>query len=216
MEEEIVKHLKQAHFKPRTILKIGACIGSDAKILMEFQPKVIVWVEPNPHLRSTLEKNIRENTLDAVNYIVSRAIYDKDDQDVDFLIMSDVAQTNPGCSSLFKPTKQLEYYPHIQLVGAEKVRTITIDTIVTKLDRNSIDFIIMDVQGCELKALQGAKETLKLPSLKCIYLEVQTEQLYENTPLVEEIDEYLKQFGYQRIETRMMHKSWGDALYYKQ
>jgi FkbM family methyltransferase len=92
-------------------------------------------------------------------------------------------------------------------------------TCETKLLKNVIcnynipyNFINLDIQGAELKALKGMEEFL--PSIDYIYTEVNSDYVYKGCAIVGEIDEYLKQFGLYRVETSWCQNfRWGDAFY---
>ena len=49
-----------------------------------------------------------------------------------------------------------------------------------------------------------------------IYLEVNKELLYHGIPLINEIDQYLLEFGFRRIITNWSDAGWGDAFYLKE
>jgi hypothetical protein len=79
---------------------------------------------------------------------------------------------------------------------------------------NDCDFLNMDIQGAELKALRGMGELLH--QFKWAYLEVNQAELYKGCALVDEIDTYLLGFGFKRVETKWCgNTGWGDALYIK-
>ena len=49
-----------------------------------------------------------------------------------------------------------------------------------------------------------------------IYTEVNTEQVYQGCDEIGQIDEYLKQFGFERLATQVYEQyGWGDAFYVK-
>ena len=82
----------------------------------------------------------------------------------------------------------------------------------------SYNFLNLDIQGAELKALKGMEEYLS--KVDYIYTEVNSEYVYEKCAIVNEIDSYLMAFGFIRTETawysedggRSSH-GWGDAFY---
>jgi len=55
----------------------------------------------------------------------------------------------------------------------------------------------MNIQGSELKALQGAKKLL--PSIDSIYLEKNLIDFYENNPSSAEIDDYLADNNFDKV-----------------
>ena len=46
-------------------------------------------------------------------------------------------------------------------------------------------------------------------------LEVNLAEVYEGCPLVGEIDEFLKDYSFERVGTYWQSESWGDAIYVK-
>ena len=64
----------------------------------------------------------------------------------------------------------------------------------------------------ELKALKGMEAYLS--NVDYIYTEVNCDYVYKDCGLVTEIDDYLKTFGLERVETRWyLDFKWGDAFY---
>lgn len=113
---------------------------------------------------------------------------------------------NKGQSnSILTPAKHLEYYPDIVFEATETVEIKTLDSFKIY----DCNLLVMDVQGYELEVLRGARGTLKF--INYIYTEVNTEELYKNCALVNEIDDYLQDF--ERVETKLTNRGWGDALY---
>ena len=45
--------------------------------------------------------------------------------------------------------------------------------------------------------------------------EVNRDVVYKGCPMVEELDEYLKVYGFERFETFWAGGTWGDAFYIK-
>jgi hypothetical protein len=74
------------------------------------------------------------------------------------------------------------------------------------------NFLNLDIQGAELKALKGMEDYLN--KVDYIYTEVNKDYVYKNCALVEELDEYLKKFNLFRVETYWCENlQWGDAFY---
>ena len=77
-----------------------------------------------------------------------------------------------------------------------------------------VDFVNLDVQGAELKVLQGFGNTFtEQKNIKAVYTEVNTEEVYVGCALLSEIDSFLYHFGFQRVAISMTEANWGDALY---
>lgn len=114
-------------------------------------------------------------------------------------------------SSILKPKEHLEHHPDVLFDGTENVEV----NILDDYDIGKVNFINIDVQGYELEVFKGAKETLK--KIDYIYCEVNRGELYEGNPMIEEIDSFLNDYGFERVETHWPETwyKWGDALYIK-
>jgi hypothetical protein len=75
------------------------------------------------------------------------------------------------------------------------------------------DFINLDIQGAELLALKSFDNLIN--NFKFIYTEINTNSIYKGCALVNEIDEYLNNYNFKRVETSLTEFEWGDALYIK-
>jgi hypothetical protein len=84
------------------------------------------------------------------------------------------------------------------------------------IDLSKHDGLVMDVQGVELRVLKSLGSLLN--NFKFVQSEVNLEELYEGCCLIDELDEYLKSFGFERKITKLWDDGavgWGDALYIK-
>lgn len=120
---------------------------------------------------------------------------------------------NGQSSSILDLGTHTVHHPHIHYVGNYECVTQRLDSILEKYTI-PFNFINIDIQGAELKALKG----MDLSSIQYIYTEVNSDYVYKGCCLVSEIDEYLGQFGFKRVETSWYNDvaGWGDALYVKQ
>jgi len=114
-------------------------------------------------------------------------------------------------SSILKPKEHLDLHPDVIFNGTEEVEVDLLDNF----DIRGSNFINIDVQGYELEVFKGGKETLK--NIDYIYCEVNRGEMYEGNPMIEELDEYLGEYGFERVETHWPadYYKWGDALYIK-
>lgn len=118
------------------------------------------------------------------------------------------------CSSILTPKIVLQQYPDILFDRTEQVDMITLDSYFNNDIQKEYNFINMDTQGYELEVLKGAKDTLK--NIDAVYTEVNNVEVYENNALIQEIDEFLKEYNMIRIETDWMGGTWGDAFYIRE
>ena len=117
---------------------------------------------------------------------------------------------NGQSSSILDFGLHSHYHPQVHYVNSFEVETKLLKDILPKYDID-YNFLNLDIQGAELKALKGMKEYLH--KVDYIYTEVNSDQVYVGCAIVIELDDYLKQFGFTRIETKWTDYKWGDAFY---
>jgi len=123
-----------------------------------------------------------------------------------------VDKENDGQSaSIYKPKLHLDIFPGISFQNKEKISIKTFDSFNLE-----VDLISIDIQGAELDALIGSKNSLKFT--KCLVVEVSREELYENQPSVKDIDVFLNNNNFVRVSTKWAESGkflYGDAFYIK-
>lgn len=162
----------------------------------------IIVVEPQPELFKQLQETItlvkkllsgydkllgnQETTLiEAVQCAVGAV-----NSEAEFYVAS-----QSSLSSLFKPIEDVinkqTTYPKTSINDQIVVPVKTIDSLIEQSfgDISEFNFLYMNIQGSELKALEGAKQTLT--HLDSIYLEKNLTARYEDCPDSSAIDEYL-------------------------
>ena len=121
---------------------------------------------------------------------------------------------NGQSSSLLELGTHLIMYPQIHYVNSFAVTTKVLSSIISKYDI-PFNFLNLDIQGAELKAIKGMLDYL--PNIDYIYSEVNSDHVYKDCALIGEIDEYLSGFGFERVEIEwaVAEKvcTWGDAFY---
>jgi FkbM family methyltransferase len=186
------------------ILHIGAhyCEELDKykQIVKENQ---IIWIEGNVKIVENIKNKFPDRRI--YNFLIS----DKDNDLVSFII------TNNGeSSSILELKEHLKEHPHIHEISRENRITSTIDTFVKYHNiENTLNFVNIDIQGAELKALMGMKNYLK--NVDYLYLEVNEKELYQDCCLLSELDAFLENYGFIRKEIKMTEYGWGDAFYLK-
>jgi FkbM family methyltransferase len=192
---------------PKGIIHIGAHLLEEREDYLSFKLNNTIWIEANPQVFSKIDFiNDGSFSEKAFNYAIS----DVDDQ------ICNLNVTNNGqSSSILELEKHKIHHPHIFVTEVITVATKRMDTLLSEnsIDLNNYNFINIDIQGAELLALKSFGKLLD--NFKYIYTEINTNNLYKDCALVEEIDEYLKEYGFQRVETSMTDFEWGDALYIK-
>ncbi|MCC5606699.1 FkbM family methyltransferase [Nostoc sp. CHAB 5834] len=193
--------------KPRGVIHIGAHEGQELSDYLAMGVEKILYIEANPIVFERLQKNI-------ANYPNVQAVccaIGNENGTVTLHI------TSMDQSSSILPLKvSSEIYPMIKETEQITVPCKTIDSLLEELNLNPADFNILniDIQGAELLALQGGTKTLKY--IEAINTEVNYEELYAGCALIDEIDDFLETYDFERIATTTpYHPSWGDAFYTK-
>lgn len=144
-------------------------------------------------------------------HIYNAVIDEYDDKTVNFNI------TNNGqSSSILEFGSHKIHHPSVEVTSTIQLNTMRLDTLIEKqnIPIQNINFINLDIQGVELRALKSMDKYLKY--VKYIYCEVNSEQVYKNCDQINEIDEYLSKHNFKRCETKFYKQcGWGDAFYIK-
>jgi FkbM family methyltransferase len=191
-------------FIPRGILHIGAHELEEMESYLALGVDNIIWIEGNQDL---VDKN-SQKIAGTSQVMISSVVYSEDDLEMDFNITN-----NMQSSSLLEFDKHKDYHPSVTIEKIVKVKTSRVDTILekNKIGKDRFDFVNLDIQGVEMKALSGFGDYLK--SVKYIYTEVNTGSVYKNNDMLEDLDNFLKELGFNRAETSMTDYEWGDAFY---
>lgn len=191
-------------FIPSGVLHVGAHDLEEIYDYMSLGVTNIVWVEANPFLA---ESGFKKASSFGQKFLQG-LIFDQDDIDLEFNITN-----NMQSSSVLKFSKHKKYHPSVDIVNTIKMKSVRLDTLLekNKIDTSSIDFINLDIQGVELRALKSLGHHLE--KIKYIYTEVNSGEVYENNDLIGGIDDFLGKMGFERKETSMTEFEWGDAFY---
>jgi len=122
--------------------------------------------------------------------------------------------TNNGqSSSILEFGSHEKNHPHVTVVDKVKKITSRMDTVIetNNIPIEKINFINLDIQGVELRALKSMEKHLH--HINYIYTEVNVEQVYKGCDQMDELDDFLKKHGFVRVETKVLREGWGDAFY---
>ena len=200
------KLMKSYNLKISGILHVGAHECEELKQYTSFniEPRNIYWIE-------AMENKVSMMKSKGVLNIYQAFIDDKDNKEITFNISN-----NGQSSSLLNFGTHSKNYPQVKFIDTIKGKTKRLDTLI---DENSIpiehiNFVNLDIQGIELRALKSMEKYLC--HIDYIYTEVNSEYVYKDCNLISEIDDYLKNFDFVRVETKMASNvGWGDAFYIK-
>ena len=191
--------------EPRGVIHVGAHEGKEVAKYLEMGVRKILLIEANPTVYKRLLGNIQGKPhIQAVNCAITNK------NGTVKLLVTSMDQS----SSLLPLKDHAEIYPGIKVQEEVTIEAMTLDTLLARLGLAPHEFNLLniDIQGAELLALQGAADTLKY--IEAINTEVNFEELYEGCALIDQLDDFLEQYGFSRIATATpYHASWGDAFY---
>jgi len=133
-------------------------------------------------------------------------------------VVSDIEETvtfkisnNGMSSSMLELGLHRSYHPDVFYTHNFKCNTTLLKNILKQYPDIQFNFLNLDIQGAELKAIKGMGEYLN--NVDYIYTEVNSDYVYKGCALISELDSYLSQFNFIRVETQMTDWKWGDAFY---
>lgn len=124
------------------------------------------------------------------------------------VIHTETVNGGQSCS-LLKPKDHLRILPWIKFDGEEEVLVVSLDGLGLKW--TEYNFLYLDVQGYELEVLKGAEKTLA--GIDFIFTEVNRAEVFEGCGQIGEVDAFLADQGFRRVETEWHGGEFGDALY---
>jgi FkbM family methyltransferase len=195
---------KKYNMNIKGIVHIGAHYGEEISEYVNNGIQNIVLFEPLADNFNILKQKVQTLNANIRGYQVALGSEKK-------IATMNLSSNNLESSSLLVPKLHLEHHGHVKFEGTEEVEVDLLDNY----ELSDVNFMNMDVQGYELEVLKGAKETLN--QIDYVYCEVNRGEVYENNALIEEIDEYLGNYGFERVETHWPEEwfQWGDAVYIK-
>lgn len=188
-----------------TIVDGGAGIEAENSIgsfLNYFDEPTIIAFEPRPKEAEHLRKKYRNSQL-----TVHQLALGNENTQIKFNISG-------GSSSALDPKDQSgNPRANIEIQEEIEVEQIRLDNYL----EIEPDLMKLDLQGWELKALQGSSELLEKTDV--VLTEINFREIYNNSALFSEIDQFLRECGFQLynfydVETWSSGEiAWADAIY---
>lgn len=195
--------IKKYNINFQGILHIGA---HECEELPEYEKYLsrdkILWVEAIP-------EKVNGARAKYPGVLIEQAVVSDQREQVKFNI------TNNGqSSSMLELGLHQIFYPGIVYVSSFTTESKRLEQVIEPYSNIHFNFLNLDIQGAELKALKGMGDYLK--KVDYIYAEVNIDYLYQGCALLPDIDQYLAQFGFKRVEQAIYQQlRWGDAFYIK-
>jgi FkbM family methyltransferase len=130
------------------VLDCGANVGVYTREALKNGAKLVVAIELAPENIECLRRNFSQEIAAGRVIVYPKGVWDKDD----FLTLNVDPENSAADSVVMKPEKSRQ---------GPRVPLTTIDKLVADLKLDRVDYIKMDIEGAEQKALAGARETLR-------------------------------------------------------
>jgi FkbM family methyltransferase len=217
--QDIIPLFMMKRYVPQNpiILEAGAHLGEDtARLVRFFNPEKLYAFEPVPELF----KSLKNSTLSfAAVECFPYALADKSGN-AKLHVSSGYHELSrrsrvpaDGSSSLLRPTGHFEFCPTVEFNKEIEVAVTTVDDFAKQHNLNRIDFMWLDLQGMELKTLQGAEIVLK--TVSSVYLEASTQELYEGAASYADIEQWMRSRGFVPKYVAIPKDGHGNALFIK-
>jgi len=183
------------------VIHIGAHFGEEHNLYKKLGIENIVYFEPVKKTFDILAEKIKDAKL------YNLALGNDNKMIEMYIEEADIY----GCSSILKPSSN---YDTVSFSQKEVVEMKRLDDF----NFSEYNFLNIDVQGYEYEVLKGSVETLK--HVDYIFCEVnrvtpKKKMDYIEATEIEDIINFLSQYGFKLLEVDWAGISWGDALFIK-
>ena len=179
---------------PEVIIDVGAHAGQVSKMISRlYNNKVkIIAIEPGLYARSILRIVIFFNRFKNI-FVIPMAVSDQ--KGFSFLNIPEKRKNSFGFGLSHMSTTHNDFSERNYKTHYDYVSITTIDQIVKDLEVKNVNFIKMDIEGYEYKALIGASETLK-KFKPIIYIELIENSLKRNNNSLKDVYSFLRTLRY--------------------
>jgi FkbM family methyltransferase len=129
------------------VLDCGANVGAYTRVALDAGAKVVVAIEPGPENLEALRRNFPQEIASGKVVVVPKGVWDRED-----VLTLKVDPKNTAANTF---VMQLE-----DGHATVEAPLTTIDKLVEELGLERVDYIKMDIEGAEQRALTGAAATL--------------------------------------------------------
>jgi FkbM family methyltransferase len=191
------------------IIEIGSHVGIDTENFAHVFPKGHIYsFEANPELYILAKERLQD-------YKNITLICAAVDNSIGIGKFHQSSGSSNGSGSLLKPTVHLERHPSVffEVKNEFNVATINLDQCLISLQGTKIDLFWIDVQGAELRVLEGGIKLLA--NTRFVYTEVSKIPEYEGGVSYEELKLFMHQAGF-TVEREFLPQKWlgsGNVLF---
>lgn len=152
-----------------TVVDAGANIGVFARWALRHGVQRVICIEPSPQNAECLRRNLAEDISNGRAQVIQKGLWDS----TKTLSFTTLIRTNPGAHHVAEDGS-----------GDVTISVTSLDEICEELALQRIDYIKMDVEGAEQRALAGASKTIgRFRPQLCVVTE-HTADLFANAEAV--------------------------------
>jgi FkbM family methyltransferase len=129
------------------VLDCGANVGVFARVALDAGARIVVAIEPGPANLEALRRNLAPEIASGRVIVAPKGVWDRED-----ILTLKVDPKNTGANTFVMQLRE----GHSTL----EAPLTTIDNLVAELGLERVDYIKMDIEGAEQRALAGAAATL--------------------------------------------------------
>ena len=182
------------------VLHVGANQAQEARFYARLGLKV-VWLEAMPEFAEQCARRIA-GLKD--QHVLAALVSDRPGEKVTF----HVTNNSGAASSMFEPDRVERIWPHLAKEREVELISTTVDLLAAENPDlfAGLDVAVLDIQGAEFVALQGAGRVLD--QLQAVCVEVSDVPLYKGGAARADVGALLSGAGFRRTAT---HRIGGDA-----
>ena len=128
------------------VIDCGAHIGGFTRVALRAGARMVVVIEPEARNIRALRRNLEAELTSGRVKLVEKGVWDSSGKLP--LHLSDVGDSHSLVASVPGP-------------GDATIEVTTLDALVASLHLDRVDFIKMDIEGAERRALRGAQQSLR-------------------------------------------------------
>jgi len=190
---EVWKSLKERGFRPRTIIDVGAAVGSWTSQVIEIFPESkYLMVDP-----------LKENEQ-ALKAVVQRHA------NVQYWLGAVGSQAGELTFHVHGDQSSMFDSDWGRKGTLRRVPMRTLDDLVSEIHCEGVDGMKLDVQGAEIEVLKGATEALR--QCRVAQVEVSFRKVYEQAPLAHEIIAFFSSQNFRIFDIASLYKRKDRAL----
>jgi len=190
---EVWKSLKERGFRPRTIIDVGAAVGSWTSQVIEIFPESkYLMVDP-----------LKENEQ-ALKAVVQRHA------NVQYWLGAVGSQAGELTFHVHGDQSSMFDSDWGRKGTLRRVPMRTLDSVANDMNCHDVEGLKLDVQGAEIEVLKGATEVLR--QCQVAQVEVSFRKVYERAPLAHEIIAFFFDWDFRIFDIASLYKRKDRAL----